>query len=68
MTNMGLLPAELVVKAVRERMTLWALHAEILEFERAEGDGIKEHLVHTKNWCIATSLRGTSRQSSKLAV
>ena len=66
--NMGCLPAELAIKALKERMTPWELHAAILEYEESASDGVKVYLTHTKNWCIAASLRGASRQCSKLAV
>ena len=65
---MGLLPAELAVKAVKERMMPWALHAVILDFEEGAGKGVNEHLVHTKYWRIAAAMRVTLRQCSKLAL
>ena len=57
--NMGLLPAELAVKAVKEPM---------LEFEEGASEGVTEHLLHTKNWYIVAAMRGTSKQCSKLGV
>ena len=66
--NMGFLPAELALKAMKERMTPWELHAAILEFEENASEEVKVYLVHTKNWCLAASMRGASRQCSKLAL
>ena len=64
---MGLLPAALGLKALKERMTPWEVYLAIVEFEESAGEDVKRLLTHTKNWCIAASMKGTTKHCSKMA-
>jgi hypothetical protein len=65
--KLALMPAKIALDAMELEWQPWDVYEALVEFENEKTDQVKQLLGPCKNWALASSIRGASAETSKMA-